>query len=133
MNTNTTDPGVSTPVYEKKEIIYSSTMGVCVVSDITKLAADKNTVPVPYYVLKSYYDKTHVAYIPVEEHEVELRELIDTDAAQTEFEELKTEYEADPEYIPDELRVGELAYIMKLSPEDLKIKAGAKISDEEEN
>ncbi len=108
-------------------------MGVCVVSDITKLAADKNTVPVPYYVLKSYYDKTHVAYIPVEEHEVELRELIDTDAAQTEFEGMKSEYEADPEYIPDELRVGELAYIMKLSPEDLKIKAGAKVSDEEEN
>ena len=65
---NVSEEGIS-GVYAKKDIIYSSTMGLCIVSDITKLSADKNLTPVPYYVLKSYYDKTHVAYIPVEKHE----------------------------------------------------------------
>ena len=132
MNANTTDPGVSTPVYEKKEIIYSSTMGVCIVSDVTKLSADKNTPPIPYYVLKSYYDKTHVAYIPIENHEVELRPLMDETAAQAAFEDLKQAYADDPDHIPDDLMVGELAYIMKLKPEELKIQAGAPKPDEED-
>ena len=119
-------------VYAKKDIIYSSTMGLCIVSDITKLSADKNMTPVPYYVLKSYYDKTHVAYIPVEKHEVELRPLIDEEAAHAECEELKAAYKTDDGYIPDELRVGEIAYVMKLTPEELKILAGARVPDEEE-
>ncbi len=118
--------------YAKKDIIYSSTMGLCIVSDITKLSADKNMTPVPYYVLKSYYDKTHVAYIPVEKHEVELRPLIDEETALAECEELKEAYKTDDGYVPDELRVGEIAYVMKLTPEELKILAGAKIPDEEE-
>lgn len=118
--------------YSKKDIIYSSTMGLCIVSDITKLSADKNMTPMPYYVLKSYYDKTHVAYIPVEKHEVELRPLIDEETALAECEELKEAYKTDDGYVPDELRVGEIAYVMKLTPEELKILAGAKIPDEEE-
>ncbi|SCY43168.1 hypothetical protein SAMN02910292_01705 [Lachnospiraceae bacterium XBB2008] len=133
MNTNTADPGVSTPIYEKKEIIYSSTMGVCIVSDVTKLSADKNTPPIPYYVLKSYYDRTHVAYIPIENHEVELRTVMDEDAAGKAFEELKEAYAADPDHIPDELLVGELAYIMKLKPEELKIRAGAHVPGDDED
>lgn len=133
MNANITDLGVSAPVYEKKDIIYSSTMGVCIVSDVTKLSADKNTPPIPYYVLKSYYDRTHVAYIPIENHEVELRTLMDEDTANKAFEDLKEAYKTDPEHIPDELMVGELAYIMKLKPEELKIQAGGpKPEDEDE-
>ncbi|MBO4901121.1 MAG: hypothetical protein J5509_12620 [Lachnospiraceae bacterium] len=132
MNANITDLGESTPVYEKKEIIYSSTMGVCIVSDLTKLSADKNTPPIPYYVLKSYYDRTHVAYIPIENHEVELRPLMDEEAAESAFEDLKQAYEEDRDHVPDELMVGELAYIMKLNPEELKIKAGAPKPDEED-
>ncbi|MCR5594805.1 MAG: CarD-like/TRCF domain protein [Lachnospiraceae bacterium] len=117
--------------YEKKEIVYSSTMGICIVSDVTKLSADKNTPPVPYYVLKSYYDKTHVAYIPVEHHEVELRRLMDEDTAKEAFEELKKAYAADEDHVPDELKIGELAYIMKVKPEELKVMAGAKQDTEE--
>ena len=126
-----TEEGIS-GVYAKKDIIYSSTMGLCIVSDITKLSADKNMTPVPYYVLKSYYDKTHVAYIPVENHEVELRPLLDEEAARAECEELKAAYKTDDGYIPDELRVGEIAYVMKLKPDELKILAGARIPDEDE-
>ena len=132
MNANITDLGENSPVYEKKEIIYSSTMGVCIVSDLTKLSADKNTPPIPYYVLKSYYDRTHVAYIPIENHEVELRPLMDEEAAESAFEDLKQAYEEDRDHVPDELMVGELAYIMKLNPEELKIKAGAPKPDEED-
>ncbi len=128
---NVSEEGIS-GVYAKKDIIYSSTMGLCIVSDITKLSADKNMTPVPYYVLKSYYDKTHVAYIPVEKHEVELRPVIDEETARAECEELKKAYKTDNGYIPDELRVGEIAYVMKLKPEELKILAGAKVPDEEE-
>ena len=119
--------------YNKKDIIYSSTMGVCIVSDVTRLSADKNTPPVPYYVLKSYYDRAHVAYIPVENHEVELRKLIDEKSAEEAFESLKEEYEKDPDHIPDVLMLGELAYVMKISPDDLKIKAGARASDDDED
>ena len=108
-------------------------MGVCIVSDVTKLSADKNTPPIPYYVLKSYYDRTHVAYIPIENHEVELRTLMDEEKANKAFEDLKEAYKTDPEHIPDELMVGELAYIMKLKPEELKIQAGGpKPEDEDE-
>ncbi len=128
---NVSEEGIS-GVYAKKDIIYSSTMGLCIVSDITKLSADKNMTPVPYYVLKSYYDKTHVAYIPVEKHEVELRPVIDEETARAECEELKKAYKSDNGYIPDEQRVGEIAYVMKLKPEELKILAGAKVPDEEE-
>ena len=128
---NVSEEGIS-GVYAKKDIIYSSTMGLCIVSDITKLSADKNMTPVPYYVLKSYYDKSHVAYIPVEKHEVELRPIIDEEAARAECEGLKEAYKTDDGYVPDELRVGEIAYVMKLKPEELKILAGAKVPDEEE-
>ena len=107
-------------------------MGVCIVSDVTKLSADKNTPPIPYYVLKSYYDKTHVAYIPIENHEVELRPLMDETEAKAAFEDLKQAYSDDPDHIPDDLLVGELAYIMKLHPEELKIQAGAPKPDEED-
>ena len=117
-------------LYQKKDIIFSSTMGLCVVADVTKLSADKNTPPIPYYVLKSYYDKSHVAYIPVEGHEVELRVPITEAEAVREFEALKGAYEADREYKPDMLKVGELAYVYRKSIEELLKDAGA--SDEEE-
>ena len=67
-------------MFQKKDYIYSETMGVCLVADITNLAA-KKAAAVSYYVLKSVYQKDKVAYIPVENHTVELRELITPEQA----------------------------------------------------
>lgn len=70
-------------VFEKKQYIYSETMGVCQVTDIVKLAANNRMgEPVPYYLLKSVSDKSKVAYIPVEKHQVTLRPLISREAAE---------------------------------------------------
>ncbi|MBQ8945825.1 MAG: hypothetical protein IJ058_03330 [Lachnospiraceae bacterium] len=118
-------------VFEKKDIIYSSTMGLCVVSDVTKLAADKST-PIPYYVLRSYYDRSRVAYIPVEDHEVELRDVISEAEAVKKFESIKTAYAGDPDYKPDALEVGEIAYVYRITPDELLKQAGAPEENDEE-
>ena len=68
-------------MFQKKDYIYSETMGVCLVSDVTNLAPKKGNT-VSYYVLKSVYQKDKVAYIPVENHTVELRELMTQEQAQ---------------------------------------------------
>lgn len=67
-------------MFQKKDYIYSESMGVCLVADVTNLAP-KNGNAVSYYVLKSVYQKDKVAYIPVENHTVELRDLITPDEA----------------------------------------------------
>lgn len=67
-------------MFQKKDYIYSEGMGVCLVADVTNLAPKKGN-SVSYYVLKSVYQKDKVAYIPVENHSVELRELITPDEA----------------------------------------------------
>lgn len=70
-------------VFEKKQYIYSETMGVCQVADIVKLSANSRLgEPVPYYLLKSAFDKSKAAYIPVEKHQVGLRPLISKEEAQ---------------------------------------------------
>lgn len=112
-----------TPEFEKKDIIFSASIGLCVVSDVVKLSADKST-PIPYYVLKSYYDKSKVAYIPVENHKVELRTLISEAEAVRRFEEIERSVTEDPDYVPDTLEVGELAYVYRITPEEFLKKAG---------
>ncbi|MDE7478197.1 MAG: CarD-like/TRCF domain protein [Lachnospiraceae bacterium] len=62
-------------MYQKKEIIYSETIGVCIVDDIVKLADNKKDT-YNYYLLRSVFDKTKKAYIPVENRTVQLRNLI---------------------------------------------------------
>ncbi len=54
-------------MFQKKEVIYSETIGVCVVDDIVKLA-DSRKDTYNYYLLRSVFDKTKKAYIPVENH-----------------------------------------------------------------
>lgn len=75
-------------MFQKKDYIYSETMGVCLVADVTNLAPKKGNA-VSYYVLKSVYQKDKVAYIPVENHTVELRELITPQQAMQTLEEWK--------------------------------------------
>ncbi len=67
-------------MFEKKTYIYSENMGVCYVEDVTRLiTAQKKEVM--YYVLRPVYRKGKAAYIPVENHSVELRELCDPESA----------------------------------------------------
>lgn len=64
-------------MFSKKDIIFSETMGVCRVDDVTKLQP-KNGKAYMYYhlrALKALKDKSKVAYIPVENHSVNLRFL----------------------------------------------------------
>ncbi|MBE5935233.1 MAG: CarD-like/TRCF domain protein [Lachnospiraceae bacterium] len=67
-------------MFEKKDIIYSETIGVCRVDDITKLTQKKGET-IAYYVLRSMENKDKVAYIPVDKHIVNLRNLIDYEEA----------------------------------------------------
>ncbi len=70
-------------MFEKKEYIYSETMGVCKVADIVKLSPNNRFgEPIWYYQLKSAFDSSKVAYIPVESHQVSLRSLITKEEAE---------------------------------------------------
>lgn len=70
-------------MFEKKQIIYSETMGVCQVDNIVSLSATRGEAGVPYYVLRSLTDKSKVSYIPVDHHQVALREIFTRQEAQT--------------------------------------------------
>ena len=71
-------------MFEKKTYLYSENMGVCFVEDVTKLVTARKK-EVPYYVLRSVYRKDKTAYIPVEGHTVELRELMTPEEAEKEL------------------------------------------------
>lgn len=68
-------------MFQKKDYIFNESVGVCVVSDIVKLSTTKGN-PMLYYVLRSVKNKEKVAYIPVEHHQVILRDLIEPDMAE---------------------------------------------------
>ena len=67
-------------MFQKKQKIYSETQGICIVDNIIQLPAGKNQ-KVSYYVLKSLFDTSNIAYIPVEHHKVVLRELFSIEEA----------------------------------------------------
>ena len=66
-------------MFQKKQKIYSETQGVCIVENIVQLPAGKGET-IPYYVLKSIKDEK-TSYIPVNNHQVNLRELFTLDEA----------------------------------------------------
>lgn len=68
-------------MFEKKQIIYSETLGLCRVDNIVSLSATRGEAGVPYYVLRSLADTSKVSYIPVDHHQVKLRELFTKDEA----------------------------------------------------
>lgn len=93
-------------MFEKKEYIYSETMGVCKVADIVKLSPNNRlSEPVWYYQLKSAFDQGKVAYIPVENHQVTLRPLITKEEAEGILPE-------DLEKL-DEMRRGEIRFVLE--------------------
>lgn len=102
-------------MFQKKEIIYSGAIGVCQVQDITKLT-EAGGQTLSYYVLRSVYTKSKVSYIPVENHQVLLRELISEEQAK----ELLSQME-DRDKRKDFGRneIGEVAYVLKKKPEEI--------------
>ncbi len=90
-------------MFEKKDIIFSETLGVCQVAELTRLSA-KNGEQVMYYGLKSIEDKKKVSYIPVENHQVQLRPLIT-------YEEAKQLEEGDQSQLT-ELQKKEIQYVL---------------------
>ena len=91
-------------MFEKKEIIFSETLGVCQVAELSKLSA-KSGEQVLYYGLRSIYDKSKVSYIPVEHHQVLLRHLIS-------YEEAKQLSEEMPEKITEQQKQ-EIEYVLQ--------------------
>lgn len=89
-------------MFQKNDCIYSDGIGVCKVADIVNLSSDKK-IHVQYYLLRSVYDKDKVSYIPVNEHQVILRELISVEEAK---EKMKVEK------LPDNERK-EIEYVLK--------------------
>ena len=67
-------------MFQKKEFIYSETQGVCQVENIVQLQSGKGQ-QLSYYVLRPYFDKEKVSYIPVKNHQVELREMFTEEEA----------------------------------------------------
>lgn len=91
-------------MFEKKEVIFSETLGVCQVVEVTKLSA-KNGEQVMYYGLRSIFDDKKASYIPVEHHQVQLRPLISYEEA----ERLSTIASAEN---MDELQKREIEYVL---------------------
>ena len=60
----------------------SETQGVCQVENIVSLSASRRERKIPYYVLRPVFDKSKVSYIPVENHQVKLRELFTREEAE---------------------------------------------------
>lgn len=67
-------------MFQKKQKIYSETQGVCIVDNIVQLPAGKGETLL-YYVLKSVFDSSKISYIPVNNHQVNLRELFTEEEA----------------------------------------------------
>ena len=66
--------------FEKNEVIYSESIGVCSVTDIVNLLTN-NQVRLKYYVLTPICSKSSPSYIPVYDHQVHLRHLITIEEA----------------------------------------------------
>ena len=66
-------------MFQKKQYIYSETLGVCLVENITQLSVQKGQAA--YYVLRPVFAKEEVSYIPVENHQMALRELFTEEEA----------------------------------------------------
>ena len=118
-------------MFEKKNVIFSEKTGVCVVHDVTKLTDDHGNA-MSYYVLKNVFDKSKVAYIPVEGHQVVLRDLITVEeavekyalwqkeAVQPEEAGENAQEQSAPVGIPfSEAELEELAYLLKRKKADL--------------
>lgn len=80
-------------MFQKKQYIYSETLGVCRVDNIVQLSTGKEP-PVSYYVLTPLDGEEKVSYIPVENHQMVLRELFTPQEAETLLADVRTQENA---------------------------------------
>lgn len=112
-------------MFQKKEIIYSETLGVCIVDDIVKLADNKKDT-YNYYLLRSLFNKAKKAYIPVENHTVQLRRLITVEEARA------IQAEDDFKEKSEQIR-GEVQYVLDAVSKKEKKPKRTKLSESSEN
>ncbi len=98
-------------MFHKKDYIFSESIGVCRVDDVSKINMRAGETPM-YYVLRSYYDKSKVCYIPVEHHKVALRKLRTKEEIEAQL------ASVDVKTLPETLQ-GEAAYVLGMSLSEL--------------
>ena len=68
-------------ILKKNEIIFSDTLGVCQVAEVSNLTTKKGD-SLLYYRLQSVFNKDKFSYIPAHGHQMKLREIISVDDAE---------------------------------------------------
>ena len=67
-------------ILKKNEIVFSDTLGVCQVAEVSNLTTKKGD-SLLYYRLQSVYNKDKFSYIPAQGHQMKLRDIISVDDA----------------------------------------------------
>ena len=67
-------------ILKKNEIVFSDTLGVCQVTEVSNLTTKKGD-NILYYRLQSIYNKDKFSYIPAHGHQMKLRDIISIDSA----------------------------------------------------
>ena len=68
-------------ILKKNEIVFSDTLGVCQVTEVSNLSTKKGD-SLLYYRLQSVYNKDKFSYIPAHGHQMKLRDVISADDAE---------------------------------------------------
>jgi RNA polymerase-interacting CarD/CdnL/TRCF family regulator len=95
-------------MFQKRDVVYCETMGVCVVEEVTKL--NSNNELYPYYGLRSVFTKK-MAYIPVNNSNIGLRELIGVEEAKAVIERKEEDLKL----------LGEAKYVLKKNGQELPV------------
>lgn len=67
-------------ILKKNEIVFSDSLGVCQVTEVSKLTTKKGD-SILYYRLQSVFNKDKFSYIPGHGHQMKLRDKISVDDA----------------------------------------------------
>lgn len=102
-------------MFEKNQVIYSEGIGVCKVADTPMLSTGKKE-GVRYYLLRSLQDQKRTSYIPVDHHNVTLRELISPEQAR-EMERVYAKKDEEEDRLPAHRRF-EVEYVLSHSEQD---------------
>jgi len=62
-------------ILKKNEIVFSDSLGVCQVTEVSKLTTKKGD-SILYCRLQSVFNKEKFAYIPAKGHQMQLRDII---------------------------------------------------------
>ena len=62
-------------ILKKNEIVFSDSLGVCQVTEVSNLTTKKGD-SLLYYRLQSVFNKDKFSYIPAQGHQMKLRDII---------------------------------------------------------